>query len=404
MNRFWIVGLASVVACGGGAPEPPVVSDSAGITIVENIDPQWGRSEAWHLSEEPVVNIGDTVGDPNYIFSQITGAVRLADGTIVVGNNGTKELRFYDGTGSYKAVVGGAGGRVEFTAIEWLGRFDANSAIAYDGPVRVSVFDDSGNLQHETSLVLSFQATPGAVRGVFSDSSLMVMRGVSHWVRSMRAEGNSPQGLLRGPASIFRYSHTSGQLINSLGTYAGAERIFKTGRTRIVHVNARPFGRDATVAVWGNDLYVGTQDEYEIRVISAEDSTKALIRVAQENAPVTQEQLDRYKNARMANVHARERADREAELDSLPYPETMPAYGNIIVDTEGNLWVENHRPFAGEQPVWTVFDSSYHMLGTVETPVRLHIFDIGADYVLGRWVGQDRVERIHMYSIEKSSH
>ncbi len=401
MNRFWIFGLVLVVACGGGTPEPPIVSDSAGITIVENFEPQWRRGQAWQLSEDPVVNLGDTVGDPNYIFSQITGATRLADGTIVVANNGTKELRFYDGNGSAKATVGGAAGRIEFTAIEWLGRFDANSVVAYDGPVRLSVFDGMGNLGHETSLVLSFQAPPGAVRGVFSDSSLMVIRGVSHWVRSMRAEGNTPQGLLRGPTSVFRYSHESGQLVNGLGTYAGSEQIFRTGRTRIVHVNARPFGRDASIAVSGNNLYVGTQDEFEIRKIANNDSLVTLIRVARDNPPVTQDHLDRYKNARLANVHARERADREAELDALPYPETMPAYGSIIVDTEGNLWVENHRPFAGEQPVWTVFDSSHHMLGTVETPVRFHIFDIGADYVLGRWVGQDRVERIHMYSIEK---
>jgi hypothetical protein len=186
-----------------------------------------------------------------------------------------------------------------------------------------------------------------------------------------------------------------------LGTYLGSEQIFRTGRTQIVHVTARPFGRNAVLTTAGNNLYAGNQDVYEIRVINNLDSLTTLVRLDRENAPVTQEHIDRYKNARLANVHARDRAAREARLDSLPFPETMPAYSTILVDTEGNLWVADHQPFGNEQPVWTVFDSTYRMLGTVETPVRLTIFDIGSDYVLGRWRESNGAESIRVYSLEK---
>jgi hypothetical protein len=103
----------------------------------------------------------------------------------------------------------------------------------------------------------------------------------------------------------------------------------------------------------------------------------------------------------MANVHARERADREAQLDSLPYPEAMPAYSNILVDTEGNLWVADDRPFGVEQPVWNVFDPSHRLLGAVETPLRLTVFDIGSDYVLGHWREPSGAESIRVYALEK---
>ena len=217
----------------------------------------------------------------------------------------------------------------------------------------------------------------------------------------MQGQPNAPQGLRRGPTLAFRYSSADGSFLNNLGTYNGSEQIFRTGQTQIVHVNARPFGRNAVLATYGNDLYVGTQDDYEIEVVSNLDTLEAIIRLQRENALVTQEILDTYKNARLTNVHPRERAAREAQLDSLPFPETMPAYSNILVDTEGNLWVEDYRPFGGEQPVWNVFDPSHRLLGSVETPVRFTIFDIGPNYVLGRWQQPSGTETIRVYELVK---
>ncbi len=129
----------------------------------------------------------------------------------------------------------------------------------------------------------------------------------------MQGQPNAPQGLRRGPTLAFRYSSDDGSFLNGLGTYNGSEQIFRTGRTQIVHVNARPFGRNAVLATYGNNLYVGTQDEYEIRVVNNLDTLDTIVRLQRENAPVTPEILDAYKNARLANVHARERAAREAK-------------------------------------------------------------------------------------------
>ena len=205
----------------------------------------------------------------------------------------------------------------------------------------------------------------------------------------------------RGPTLAFRYSSEDGSFLNGLGTYYGSEQIFRTGRTQIVHVNPRPFGKNSVVAAKGNNLLVGNQDSYEIRVKTNLDTLTTIVRLDRENAPVTQEHLDRYKNARLVNVHARERADREAQLDSLPFPETMPAYETFLVDTEGNLWVADYRPFGVEPRTWNVFDTSYHLLGTVETPLRLTILDIGSDYILGSWREANGTESVRMYGLEK---
>jgi hypothetical protein len=397
------VSLIILIACGGAPSLPPVVRDSAGVTIVENFGPTWGRNEGWSVSEAPTVNIGENAQEENYKFERIVGALRLSDGKIVVANAGTQELRWYDAGGSYLLSAGRTGsGGVTFSSLAWLGRFGDESVMAYDGMnLRTSIFAGDGSLQQSSSLIMTFQAAPGAVSGVFADSSLLVVRGARHWIRAMQGQPSPPQGLRRGPTLAFRYSSEDGSFLNGLGTYSGSEQIFRTGRTQIVHVNARPFGRNAVLLANGSNLYVGTQDDYEIRVLSNLDTLETLVRLERDNAPVTQEHIDRYKNARLANVHARERADREARLDSLPFPETMPAYSAILVDTEGNLWVADHRPFGSEQPVWNVFDPSYRLLGSVETPLRLTIFDIGPDYVLGQWREPSGTESLRMYSLEK---
>jgi hypothetical protein len=403
MKRFLVATVIVATGCGGAPSLPPVVRDSAGVTIVQNFGPTWSRNEAWTVSEEPTLNIGDSTRGEDYIFSRVVGALRLPDGNIVVANNRTQQLRWYGSDGSFQLDAGGAGaGGVTFNNLSWLGRFGGESVIAFDGMnLRTSIFGADGSLQYSNSLIMTFQAPPGSVRGVFADSSFLVVRGARHWVRAMQGQPNPPQGLRRGPTLAFRYNSHDGSFLNTLGTYSGTEQIFRTGRTQIVHVNPRPFGKDAVLAVSGNNVLVGTQDSYEIRVINNLDTLKALVRLQRENPPVTQAQIDRYKSARLTNVHPRERADREAQLDSLPWPETMPAYSDILVDTEGNLWVAEHRPFGVEQPVWNVFDDSYHLLGSVETPLQLTIFDIGADYILGRWREPDGTESVRMYALVK---
>ena len=45
-----------------------IVRDSAGVRIVENTTPLWQEGEGWHLSPEPVVDIG--AGDTEEEASQ----------------------------------------------------------------------------------------------------------------------------------------------------------------------------------------------------------------------------------------------------------------------------------------------------------------------------------------------
>ena len=107
-----------------------MVRDSAGIRIVENTTPLWQEGEEWHLSPEPVVDIGGGDVEENQLF-RVAGALRLSDGRIVVGNGGTHELRFYTGDGAFVRSVGRrSDGPGEFQDLRWVRRLRGDSLIA----------------------------------------------------------------------------------------------------------------------------------------------------------------------------------------------------------------------------------------------------------------------------------
>ena len=88
----------------------------------------------------------------------------------------------------------------------------------------------------------------------------------------------------------------------------------------------------------------------------------------------------------------------------VPLPETYPAYAAAMSDLADHLWVREFS-LPGEEPgnpVWTVFDPDGQVLGYVETPAGLQIFEIGEDYILGHATDDLGVEYVQVWSLERS--
>jgi hypothetical protein len=94
------------------------VRDSAGISIVETSQPAWGTERGWTVDAAPFISIGETDGDDPYLFDRIRGTFRRRDGSIVVADGGTRELREFDSTGRFVGAKGQRGpGPGEFGSI-----------------------------------------------------------------------------------------------------------------------------------------------------------------------------------------------------------------------------------------------------------------------------------------------
>ena len=87
----------------------------------------------------------------------------------------------------------------------------------------------------------------------------------------------------------------------------------------------------------------------------------------------------------------------------MPLVERFPAFRMLLTDPLDHLWVREatlpgiDRP----APLWTVFDPEGRALGFIETPDGLTVFEIGADYLLGRMTDDVGVESVQVWALER---
>jgi len=388
-----------IVGCDAGADATVgfEVRDSSGVRITVNSDYQWPEGEGWRLSDVPRLDIGALEGEAPYQFFRVVNAVTLGDGRIVVANSGTNEIRFFDAIGSFLYSSGRKGGGPgEFEALWTLAVLPGDSIIAFDRRLRrMSIFGPDGTFARS----FMFTALAGAAAlpmpiGLTSDQRLVVSE------RAFRT-GETRTGLTRD-STFYLLVDLDGALIDTLGHFPGDEWYIKT-ESEAIYSSTPPFSRSPEAAVSGSGFYFGSGDSYEIAYYASDGALQRLIRRMTGNLQVTAEDIERYKQDALEGRHDPSRRQLlQSMLAEMPVPETMPAYSDIIVDLEGNLWVGEYRRPGDDQPRWTVFDPDGVMLGVVETPQRYRIFEIGSDYVLGRGADELDVEHIQIYDLLKN--
>jgi hypothetical protein len=356
------------------------VRDSAGIMIVESSEPAWQPGERWRLSDQPIVTIGAVEGADEYLLVRPWSSVRLADGTIVVANGGTQELRWYDASGSFLNSVGGRGeGPGEFVGLWSIAALGGDSLVAHDERlVRIAVFHSDGTFARSARLANG----GGGLQGAFGDGSLLVAEDID-W------SSYDGQGRVRLPARTYRVD-TEGAVLDTLPTFVSRE---------FLSASAAPLGRRTEFAVAGDAFYVGTQNAEEVLRYGHEGTLQAIVRWPAVERRLTEEHVGAYRTFELDGIDSDNLRRRvAAELDKLEYPELLPAYGGVVVDEEGNLWVEEfHLPWADRRS-WNVFDADLRWLGSVEMP-DIDVDQIGRNFVLGHMWDELNVEYVVLYEL-----
>ncbi len=398
--RLAVAGILPLLAaCGGDARAAgPVVRDSAGVKIVENSAPAWKEGEGWRLAAEPALDIGMLDGPPQYQFGRVTGAVRLDDGTVVVGDDQSKDLRFFDRTGRYLKTVGREGGGPgEFKAVGSLAALGDSLVVGDYNNRRVSVFAPDGKLVRAVPLDAGGSEDFTIPVGYLGDGSVLLSSAGTF-------DGGSKSGVSRDSVRYLRLA-PSGGAPREVGRFVGSE-MFVQSEGDAVMVGPRAFGRSAEISVVPDGFFYGSSDTYQIGRYDASGRLLRLVRRPLATRAVTPADIERFKEARLkqaAEVRGgRFRQMQEKSLAAMSYPETMPAYGRIQADRAGNLWVSEFQVTPEDPGKWTVFDPEGRMLGTVSTPARFRVFDIGEDYVLGVWKDELDVDHVRMFPLEKS--
>ncbi len=403
MNRVivsqwcFILGAAFISACAGDGPyrDSFTTHDSAGIRIVENAAPAWDDGEAWHLSEQPLLDIGALEGDPEYELYAVANAVRLPDGRIVVGNRGTDQIRFYDESGVHLIDAGGEGeGPGEFRLISWVRRYRGDSVAVSDGNLaRVSIFDSEGRFVRSVPVRAMDGAGMARAVDVLDDGSVLA-RGIA------AVPEDADQQAIR-PVEPLYVIDAEGELTDSLFAYPGAE-MYAFHSTNLVFTGPPLFARSLEYEVNGNRIYVASNEQYEIRVHSLDGILESILRQQHVPLEVTNTDVAVLREEQLGgDTPEQMRALLTVVFNSSPVPAAMPAYDAILVDRVENLWVEEYNRPGDSVQRWTVFNDAGEMLGTLSLPERFAISEVGDDYVLGVWEDELEIEHVRMYELIK---
>ena len=372
--------------------------DSAGVVIVDNLDDPVLSEAGFTLSEAPALSIGSLDGDVNYEFFRVSGGHLLEDGRVVVVNGVPPEVRIYQADGTFLHSFGTEGeGPGEFRSPRLLGVLPGDSLLVHDMELRrvsvvhpddgfvssVRVGDDSGGFPVPQGMLANGTMVFGG--GLFFSSS----------------DGGFPTGVIRNP-SKYSAVDRSGAEVADFGEWPAFEMYGRVSAEGGFTARSLPFAKGSSAAVGQDRFYIGTSDLYEIHAFDEAANKVRVIRLDRPNPPVTSADVDQYTEDEIEDADTpNERRQFEALMNEMPIPDHMPAYGSMRVDALGHLWVQEYAGPRLRDPGWTIFDRDGHVLGTLRTPDRMQILEIGGDYILGRKSDALDVESIQLWELER---
>lgn len=380
----------------------------------------------YRISERPLVSIGVVKGEDAYQLFRVRSAVQLQSGVIVVANNGTSELRYYDAQGRHLRTVGRPGdGPGEFRELWYARAIRGDTVVTWDvGQRRVSYFDSNGDLAHSFTADLSehqvhvgehsIPAYPIEMVATWDGLLLFHAAAPSSVLSGLRSDGThdpgavADDGVYRLDYSLFSVDRT-GSVVRAFGPVPAVEWFMSGGIRQF-----RFMGHWFYMAGGRQQFVIGSGKPYSYQVTSGSDG----LRRVDTNIParaISDEIWSRRIQRALPESPSR---DRIARLEAMPKPDTMPSYSALLLDDEDRVWIQEYDPDRSAiqytvgvasdrspEPApaqrWSVFELDGRQVGRLELPANVRIMDISRGRVIAVAEDEFRVERVQVFSLER---
>lgn len=397
-----VMGLT--MACDGGISGVATVveHDSAGVRIVENQRMDSARIAWWSIGHPASVDIGDDAEGAAYALSQVTSAMRLSDGRIVVASAGSADVRYYDGGGTYRLTSGSRGGGPgEFRRPSALIRMPGDTLLVIDNMARRTTVLDANGIFVRSS---PFIAAPGApnsfpvISGRFADGSFFT-------VRTLITADEVIDGVQRPQLFIARVN-AEGDEVNPITTVPGREQLIRikssNGDIQSISIGTPPFARLPLSAASGDRLFVATQDVPQVDVYTHDGTLTRIIRTGHAMVPRTSQHTAAWIDRSLEGLPADRQRDQREMLSGIPGPDLIPPYGDMLIDSSGNLWLQDYDDRLAYTGDWNVYRPDGRFIARIRLPAGIKVYDIGSDYVLGVERDDLDVEHVRVYRLDRA--
>jgi hypothetical protein len=397
------VGILWLAACASGERgSSPVttVRDSAGLTIVENDLTR--SSAACTIPATPTISIGTDVGEEPYELHRVMGARRLSDGRIVVVNQGSQHIRFYDQSGKFLTQAGRKGqGPGEFSAAFYLWVLPGDTIwVGNSPPWQYLIFGPDGTWKRTVTPNPRDENSPEVMNVL--DNGRMVLAERIIGLRN---------------ATGFTMKHLTIVLHEADGTLIDTIGVYPNGRTGNMGENPSGpwlsplFESFARASAAGSKVVVGHGSVPELFIYDAADSLR-LERVVRWTTPdrtITPEAVaaerkrirEEYPNLEPAMfrmmIEPQIREDR-------PVADVFPAFAGVAIGRDGRIWVREYpTPDRASSRIYLVFDPDGRFVCRADMPAFDNVVDFGSDYLLAHDRDSLGVERVLQFPISPTA-
>jgi len=332
---------------------------------------------AWVVDSVPVTDIAGSTPSGDAAFLSVVGAVRLSDGTIVIGDTYASSIRYFDSTGHGVRSVGREGrGPGEFRTLRWIGRCGGDSVFVW-GNNGVTVLDSSGIFARRFQLPAD---TVGAPEPVF-----------------MACGPGTDIALLAPNYHAFRIDSKSSLPVP--GVLVLADRTGHLTRTvdSVSIGQQTAFGHWTQLALSSDRIFVGPEDSARVLAFGVDGAPRRALRIGVVGRPVSDWEYERAIDQRVSVFSsASDRAIAKKAMLKRPKPETLAAYFALFAVGHDTLWAQISAP--GDSI--TVLDAvgpDGKPAGEARIPRELRVLDMGRDFVLGEYDAPDGEQHVMLY-------
>lgn len=383
----------------GDQAGPYTVRDSAGIRIVEA---DWDELSLLDTVEaDPVFTIGDGEDLP---LNRVRAARLLPDGRVAIAHGTSPHVVLVEPESGRAATVASSGeGPAEVRSAAALHIESGGEHLGVYDPAgrRYVVFELDGQLVEERSLRAVWPDDAGPAVRLWGPPAFLPREGEAFYLGA-RAALPTAEGAGRAELPLVR---VRGSQVDTVTRYRGMA-FFRKGR----QVGPVLLGAGVEFAASPAGVWVGDTGMPSVARWSAPGPPDLIVRWRRDvDRTLTDDDVRDLIDQLMAQIpeHQRQAARRYAEEP--PMPERYPAFGDLLVDGRGDLWVGERyglelpqiRFLPNEYRSWALFASDGTPVGRVLTPPRTNLLDARGDRLLGLHKDELGVETVRLYRLER---
>ncbi len=319
------------------------------------------------------------------MFEAATGAVRLAEGTIVIGDDYGTTIRYFDSTGDPVGTVGRSGkGPGEFGGVWWVGRCGGDTVFVWDNSLgRMSVIASSRRVIRQFRIPAdSVGAGPPALFACNGGGPIAIMTPDFASLPMRPTSSATARGVLA-------LADRDGHILRAVDTTAMGQ--------------IRPLPRTTQITLSSDNLFVGTEDSATVTRYALGSGARRELSVGIMNRAVSDREYERAIDRQVAMLTApADRASMKKHLLGIPKPPSLPPYFALFAVGHDTLWAQVSAP--GESV--TVLDAvgpDGKPVGEARIPRDLQVLDMGRDYILGEYDAPDGEQHVALYRMHPPS-